>query len=166
MIFQHTIDKVLSGEKTQTRRIVKPTEHMFAGHEGTVWSVLNPKTLGDPQLRAVYETNKEYAVQPGRGKAAVGRILITNIRHQEDVRYISEEDVKAEGFGSVYGYLLTWTQMHDKEAWRMNQVDMSDGDAANGVYEPHSGNWISYLRGQRPSGFYRAWVLEFQLVKG
>lgn len=162
MLFIHTWEKVLSGEKAQTRRIVKPTEHMFAGHEGTVWSVLNPKTLGDPQLRAVYETNKKYAVQPGRGKAAVGSILITNIRHQEDVRYISEEDVKAEGLADKKEFLLIWASMHDK-AFFKNYSSFYIGTAGLAeecvVERRYQGIF------QRPSEFYRAWVLEFKLVK-
>jgi hypothetical protein len=178
MIFQHTWEKVLSGEKTQTRRIVKPKPEWMRIGEQYVYDELdsgfqyvneNDEVVETPKIVTVYythggwlngdvavepdfyertkwEVGKEYAVQPGRGKAAVGRIQITNIRH-EDVRYISDADVRAEGFSSDYSFLLTWTKMHDKAAWRMNQTDMSDGDLVNGVYEPHSANWISYLRG-------------------
>lgn len=84
MIFFHTADKVLSGEKTQTRR-----------------------------LKGNYAVGKTYSVQPGRGKKAVARIRITLIR-REDVRWICYNDVLAEGFESSREFLALWVKLHDR----------------------------------------------------
>lgn len=49
------------------------------------------------------------------------RVRITNIRRQ-DVRRISDEDVKAEGFSTPLDFLSTWCQMHGTEhydAWAL-----------------------------------------------
>lgn len=222
MIFQHTWKQVISGEKTQTRRIVKPTHRittplatevigkhsgrviqtapssahgLLGNHHVTVWSVWSGK-------RAQWEVGKTYAVQSYRNKPAVlirptdgvgvepvtytydleyeqslrydgrswmrdmgyreARIRITGIR-REDVRHISEVDVKAEGFEFRLQFLQTWTQMHDKPAYQvcMND-DLSDGDESGSV--SHWSAWVSWLH-SRPAERYAAWVLTFELVK-
>jgi hypothetical protein len=53
MIFQYTLDQVLDGRKTQTRRLV---------------------TAGRPSR---WRVGRTYAVQPGRTKKAVARIEVT-----------------------------------------------------------------------------------------
>lgn len=103
MIFSHTWEKVLSGEKTQTRRLKKPG-----------------------QKRSVYKVGQTYAVQPGRGKKAVARIRITDI-WEEDVRRISEKDVLAEGFLERRDFLGVWCKMHDtKWADSYNTMDLDE----------------------------------------
>lgn len=82
MIFQHTWENVLSGAKTQTRRIVKPNERQYREPingdmrivcvkrgDGTGWV-----DSSDPIVYAVYgwlDNHKTYAVQPGRTKPAI-----------------------------------------------------------------------------------------------
>lgn len=115
MIFAHTWEKVLSGEKTQTRRAVKPT-HMVT--EGIFISpalgrlipgVSVPAVQSDPSWRDLWHVGHTYALQPGRGKTAVGRVEITEIRYCEQAAAISPEDAIAEGFATpdefrdVYG---------------------------------------------------------------
>ena len=164
MIFQHTWEKVLSGEKTQTRRIVKPGDGFttplsvgvvgrYRGHVITtipnyakpspgfnnIYSVCNGK-------RTVYQVGKDYAVQPGRGKPAVARIEIVNIR-REHVRRISREDAKAEGFVNQYDFFYTWVAMHDQTA---NKILLKTGGYAHLEYAPDER--------------YQAWVLIFRLV--
>lgn len=78
MIFQHTIEQVLDGTKTQTRRIAK----------GLV-------------SRCKYSVGKTYAVQPGRGKKGVARIRIIGM-HNEHLQELTEEDAVAEGCKSTY----------------------------------------------------------------
>lgn len=90
MIFQHTLNKVLSGEKWQTRRLAKPNSQ--------------PYTVGNL-----------YAVQPARGKPAVARIRITGIR-LERVTSITIEDAIAEGFESCEEFLNAWVEIHGKSA--------------------------------------------------
>jgi hypothetical protein len=76
MIFQHAWQQALDGTKTQTRRTRPPC-----------------CTVGQP-----------VAVQPGRGKHAVGRIRVTAIRYCERAGDISEEDARAEGFADAAAF--------------------------------------------------------------
>jgi len=90
------------------------------------------------------------------------RIRILDIRH-EDVRNISDEDARAEGFFDKHPFLITWTKMHDKRAWNAGlKQDFSDGDESGRI--SHLSAWTSWLS-QRPERFYDAWVLSFELVK-
>lgn len=140
MIFQHTIDKLLSGEKTQTRRLASWRD----GHHGKATrmdlTILSAKN---------WEVGKTYAVQPGRGKKAVGRIRITRIEYQ-DVRDISYPDVQSEGFSSRVEFWQTWCGMHDKSA-----LPFAPFESYEAVRE--------YLM-TRPADRYQAWVLAFTLV--
>ena len=136
MIFQHTWQQVLDGTKTQTRRLVKPGE--WVGYIG--------KDVLSGTGRTVYEVGKTYAVQPGRGQAAVGRIRITSIR-QEDVRQISKADALAEGFSGPLEFLRVWCGMHDPAAIKQ------------------AGSAGDYLQiGDRPAERYQAWALTFEVV--
>lgn len=86
-------EKVLSGQKTMTRRLVKSGE----------WLTARPK-MGGGQVKVVYDVNRKtkwevgqtYAIQPGRGVASVGRFTLLDIR-RERVQDISEADAIAEG---------------------------------------------------------------------
>ena len=61
MIFKPELaEKVLAGEKTETRRVVK-----------------------DGEVECRYVPGRDYAVQPGRGKRAIGRIYITDVRREK-----------------------------------------------------------------------------------
>lgn len=137
MIFQHTYAKVLTGEKTQTRRLVKVGDYSLPADIGiqSVWHRDNRK----------WQIWHDYAVQPGRGKPAVARIQITRIRC-EDVREINACDARAEGFDTWMNFLDTWLSMHDKPM--LNKWE----------------HWIKRLE-DRPAERYRAWVIEFELVK-
>lgn len=168
MIFQHTIDKVLSGEKTQTRRILKPGDlDLIKRVEGyplkhlddntTIQQlpieVANTATITavDRAQRRLWYVGQSIAVQPGRGQKAVGRIEITAIR-REDVRQISEADAIAEGFHDPSDFWYTWLEMHDK-SWLKTYRYAVDTDY---LYE--------YGFYSRPTDRYQAWVLEFKLV--
>lgn len=90
MLFKpELIDKIKSGEKTQTRRIKKAGEWLIELDGGGKIVFREPAT---PK----WETGKTYAICPGRGKAAVGRFLLLDIR-EERVKDISESDAIAEG---------------------------------------------------------------------
>lgn len=145
MIFQHTHELVMSGAKTQTRRIATPDTHAhFVYGTDTISAVVQYKD-GWPTYRTKWEVGKTYAVSTGRGKSAVARIKITGIR-KEDVRQISFDDVAAEGFLWVAEFFDTWTRMHDKPMAPFYHYDIED--LAN-----------------RPAERYQAWVLEFALVE-
>lgn len=87
MIFQHTVEAVLNGTKTQTRRVVKENQDLWFD-DGNYVVYENG--------RVKYRVGQTYAVQPGRCKKAVARIRITDIR-QEHLHDITAEDAVAEG---------------------------------------------------------------------
>lgn len=174
MIFQHTIDAVLSGRKTQTRRIVKPGD-FYDGHdeyvnENGITVVQFPGVYrwnknNDGGSRTVYAVGQTYAAQPGRGKASVARIRVLDIR-RGDARQISDEDVVAEGFKDRNEFLHTWVGMHDKSAaWEFDwgQVDywINTGKRRELV------GWatVQEIIASRPAARYDAWALTFELVK-
>lgn len=92
MQFTHTWQQILSGQKTQTRRIIAPGDMDW----GSIGSSRISMVDGGNHYRTKWEVGKTYAVQPGRGKAAVGRIKITAIR-RERLQDITEANAKAEG---------------------------------------------------------------------
>jgi hypothetical protein len=104
MIFTSPLfEKVLSGEKTQTRRPVKPG-HKFMRHDVC------------QNGRAVWKWGATYAVQPGRGKPSAGRIRITSIRYIDKARYIRMEDARAEGFSTPEEFRHRWAEMYGEAA--------------------------------------------------
>ena len=111
MIFAHTLDKVICGEKSQTRRLVKSGESLDS--TGNRVTLRNNRTL--------YEIGKTYAVQPNRGKKAVARIRLTAVR-REPVAVISEKDARAEGFTSSEEFLTTWRSIHGQSADLQQEV--------------------------------------------
>jgi hypothetical protein len=169
VIFQHTFEAVLSGKKTQTRRIAapEPNGESCAGFEMISYPMgIKAVVRGsrdDMKWNVKWQVNKDYAVCPGRGKSQVARIRLTDIR-REDVRCISEQDAVAEALYSPFEFLEVWTHMHDKPAWNaQNNTDFSDGDESGRI--SHSAAWMSWLKGTRPAERYQAWVLTFELVQ-
>ena len=108
MIFQKTWRKVVAGEKTQTRRLVK------AGQALDEQGVRRPSD----RKSYTYQIGKEYAVQPARTQKGLAVIRITGIR-REDVREIRLADVTAEGFATREEFMEAWKAMHGEkyEAW-------------------------------------------------
>lgn len=104
MIFAHTLEKVLCGQKQQTRRLIKSGEKFEKN-----------RYIIKTNQRILYEVGKTYAVQPNRGKKSVARILITGIR-QESVASITHTDAIAEGFRSREDFLNTWRAIHGQDA--------------------------------------------------
>ena len=89
MIFSpENISKILAGKKTETRRIMKP---------------------GETECR--YKPGRNYAVQPGRGKYAGGRILVTEV-WSEPLGWIDDNGAAAEGFKSRAEFFQNWTKLH------------------------------------------------------
>lgn len=109
MIFQHTWQAIVDGNKTMTRRVVKPGEKLLFSDD------TNQFYMVTSEGRVRWATRRSYAVQPGRGKPAIARIRIVTIC-QEPLQAISEADAVAEGWpyrdtrgdflGVKYGYLL------------------------------------------------------------
>lgn len=169
MIFQHTWEKVLSGEKTQSRRIVKP-EHQVGLTDGWGGPILCVTTGKVFHQKIVYGVGKDYAVQPGRTQKAIARIRITDIRH-EDVRRISEEDAKAEGFTHPVEFLRVWSRMHDPTfmLWFDERVHSFLWYAGSIRKDPviGCGDWSDFQKAiaSRSAERYDAWALTFELVR-
>lgn len=163
MIFQHTWQAVLENRKTQTRRLVKPNHHALNVWRAELGSELRIGESGDSDRigvvqaagRDIWQVGKTYAVQPARGQKAVARIRILSIR-REDVREISIEDAKAEGFDSRLDFIKTWINMHDKEIYKK----FSTYDFPIGAINP-----ATTLIKSRPAERYDAWALTFEVVK-
>ncbi len=81
------VEKILTGEKTETRRKVREGE------------------------ACRYEVGKTYALQPGRGKKAVGRIRITGVR-REHLGQMSHHKALREGFTGTGEFLRYWQMLY------------------------------------------------------
>lgn len=97
MVFQHTLEQVLSGKKTQTRRRIKPDK------------------------KFIYRVGKVYAIQPKRGKPAVAKFEATAIRKQR-LGEMTHEEALAEGFKGIADYQKLWEKQYgsfnpDEEVW-------------------------------------------------
>jgi hypothetical protein len=88
------VEKILAGEKTQTRRLMSDNPNSPWYRDGCRLKI-----------------NHAYALCPGRGKDQVGKIVVLHtaekllgaIRHHEAVM---------EGFGSVAEFQAYWERMH------------------------------------------------------
>lgn len=108
MIFQYTLEQVLSQRKTQTRRVIRKGELAIRGRYNRIVAVQSNN-------RTKWQVGKTYAVQPGRGKSQVARICLERI-NSEYVTRISTADALAEGFKNRQDFLETWCQIHGTDA--------------------------------------------------
>lgn len=209
--FSHTLDAVLSGKKTQTRRIWKDSYVSVIGKDGEICALVPQRSrtyfnedssvemwtdqnmfvihYGKTAVnsKAYYAVGGVNTVTGGRGKPAVWyigshtcalsdrydwcikknrsaitqdfinhgyqplQIRVTKIR-VEDVRNISDEDVKAEGFDSYAEFMETWCGIHDKPmVYTIETVGRTD--------------WLRKELRLRPDKRYKAVVLDFEVVK-
>jgi hypothetical protein len=111
MIFKQ-IDEILSGRKTQTRRLWKDEAAWIVGRADN--GKLSYSQVVHPSGRTRYERDKTYAIVPKRGAKGIGqRIRIVQIR-REHVQDITEADAKAEGVNSVEEYKALWESINGK----------------------------------------------------
>lgn len=110
-------ESIMRGEKTQTRRPVKSTESAKAT-EG-IWADQIESVYTNGRLK--WMVGKTYAVQPGRGKKAIGHIKITRIRQQR-VHDINRVDAVREGFKDMRAFQRKWSDLYDSTqfAWKNN----------------------------------------------
>ena len=113
MIFKDKLcQKVLDGSKTQTRRLVKDGDYQV------FWPMICIFNRND---RLRFREAQTYAVQPGRGKHAVGRIGIVMI-YKERLNAITHNDAQAERVGkSIAAFAELWDSIHPKgKRWADN----------------------------------------------
>jgi len=103
----HLLAKVLSGEKTQTRRIAKANETWADESCTAVVQSHNNRT------RTKWSVDHTYAVAPGRSKHGQGFIELIAL-YLERAADISEADARAEGFETVADFLATWDTINGK----------------------------------------------------
>ena len=155
MIFRQWED-VLAGRKSQTRRLVKEDDHADNSHGRNV-----PDDVWGDQIDTVYDKNgrvrwqvgKTYAVQPGRGKKAVGRIRITEIR-RERLQDITPQDCLAEGIELIPNEWGTpWYKSVEGE-WKTARGAFAD--LWNSIHKKPATRWAD----NPPE-----WALTFELVQ-
>ena len=148
MIFRPDLAQlILEGRKTQTRRIVKDGDFPFTFRRKVVavnrrgrliWKVNDGTVdwLAEAGAGGFNDGSRgggcgsyrqpTYAVQPGRGKLAIGRIRFTAIRC-ENLGDISAADIEAEGFcrdtGSAdfldpVAFRQVWDQLNPDKPYR------------------------------------------------
>lgn len=120
-------EAVVSGRKTVTRRLVREDNPRSPWHPDNA-----PKLVG-----------KRLAVQPGRGKRAIGTVQVVSVaRDPEFVPLdISNEEAIREGFADTYWrspwmqFCDTWQDLHGRQAihatcdvWRIEFTDPAPAD--------------------------------------
>ncbi|MCQ3974959.1 MAG: hypothetical protein DPW09_16085, partial [Anaerolineae bacterium] len=83
MLFLHTWKYVISGQKTQNRRLVQEGDYAVvdeADPDRPILKVIRTADAGVP--KPLYEVGKTYSVQPGLAKKTVGNIRLTAIRRE------------------------------------------------------------------------------------
>lgn len=96
MLFQHTWQSVVSGQKTQIRRLVQEGDRAdFEDNDPSrpINQVVRTADAGVPKV--LYQVGKTYSVQPGIAKRTVGQIRLTAIR-RERLHDLSEADALQE----------------------------------------------------------------------
>jgi hypothetical protein len=96
MLFQHTWKYIVSGQKTQTRRLVQEGDYATIDEDNParpITKVIRTADAGVPKV--LYEVGKIYSVQPGIAKKTVGNIRLTAIR-RERLHDLSDADALKE----------------------------------------------------------------------
>lgn len=89
MIFRaEMLAKVLDGSKSETRRPVHAND-----------------------MLSHYRPDKDYAVQPGRGKSAVARLYVTAVERAQ-LRDLTDEDARREGFTDGEDFARYWRELY------------------------------------------------------
>lgn len=102
MLFKQTLaEKIINGQKTQTRRLCKDGENWRKASDDGI------ATVFDKDGRIKWQVGRDYAIQTKRGGKAIGRFRITDIR-REIVAQISDDDAKAEGFAGRNEFFGAW----------------------------------------------------------
>lgn len=95
--------KVVAGHKTVTRR---PRTGSNPSEKAGGW-------IDDP---CRYKAGKTYAVQPGRGKKAIGRIRILSVR-PETMTDLDDDEARLEGFANTREFVAKWLGIYGKGSW-------------------------------------------------
>lgn len=158
MQFIHTIDKVLSGKKMLTSRIVKGQPDGISArgemlqYPRGIASVMRGDGI---KWHVKWQVGKTYAVQPGRGLASKGRIQLLTIR-EYDVRDITADEAQREGFENELEFWRVWCGMHDRRAFNCVYLPIRN--------EVEAARWYLKRRLDNVDARYAAWQLGFKLI--
>ncbi|HZN72486.1 MAG TPA: ASCH domain-containing protein [Micromonosporaceae bacterium] len=97
---------VMTGAKTVTRRLCSANPRSPWWYE-----------------RCAYQPGRSYAIQPGRGKPAVGRAVFVSVR-REQLGELDDAEAQREGFPDWQTFEETWEQLNGRydptaEVWRV-----------------------------------------------
>lgn len=154
MIFQHTIDKVLSGEKCQTSRIWKD-DYTFSWDEydrDLRDVVLSMKAWDAGKIRHLYRVGQLLSVQPARAQKGVAKLRILELA-KRDVRDFTDEDIAREGFEDRLSFFRVWYGMHFPPYLKL----LNDGFVTEDW-------WLESMKAQAPEK-NTALVIKFELVQ-
>ena len=110
------IEKIKSGQKTQTRRPVQPDECETLTQSNKRKRRIS---LVCKNSRVKWTLHCTRAIKPGRTARGVGHVLIKDIR-REAVTDISESDARAEGFASRDAFLAYWHKLYGDRGMNMD----------------------------------------------
>lgn len=107
--------KVMAGEKTVTRRLVSD----------------NPRSPWWREKCALKE-DRLYAVCPGRGKHAIGKVRVVSVVQQR-VGHLTEDEARREGFETAVDFweafrAINGPQEFDNRCWRVAFVVVPETD--------------------------------------
>jgi len=173
MLFKPALcQAILDGTKTQTRRLVQYGDGKLNLGDG-LWfmqgvgsnfgSMVQRGANRTPTVvirqkyapyRVKWQVGRTYAIQPGRGKEAIGRFKLLAIR-REWLLDISEEDCIAEGVFRV-PESPDWWEYPGSECWFV-----SSREANSALWDS-----INTKKGARWQDNPEAWALELEVVKG
>lgn len=174
MIFQHThkwifdVSPATGQPKTHTRRLVKPGQKLVQHIDEHGFDM--PVVISSSGKRLHY-AGQIVAAQPGRTMKGDGKIYIRDIQ-QQDVRNITNNDARAEGFYHALDFLITWCGMHDiavgfpgKLPTQASQISreffksVGSGPYANWV------DWTDEWLMHRPNSHYQAFAYRFAAIE-
>jgi len=103
MLFRRELAvKISTGQKTQTRRIVK---------DGESYDDIMEAVYANGKIK--WQVGRSYGVQIKRGGFSVNKFVLNEIRVQRACN-ISEQDAIAEGFTGRDDFFATWTAINGK----------------------------------------------------
>jgi uncharacterized protein YhfF len=110
LIFGKQLAKdIIRGRKTATRRPVRYTS----------------STSGTTPVPCRYKPGHTYAIQPGRGKPAIGRLKVTHVEQQR-AGELTLADAHREGFRTRDDFKAQWVRIHDRAWVAKHKVDLAD----------------------------------------
>jgi hypothetical protein len=147
MLFQHTWKHVVSGQKTQNRRLVQEGDYAAFDEDNParpIAKVIRTADAGVPKV--LFEVGKIYSVQPGIAKKTVGNIRLIAIR-RERLHDLSDADALKESPVTSAG-------------------EVADAETASKTFRETWNNMYA-MPGDRWEDNPEVWVLEFEpAIKG